>query len=178
MSVHNATWVDHHWLYTGWSTPTVNVTIIIDWNCDDPIRLQIGRNMFGGVIGGKLDWVWFWAGLSFGLLILCHFSFLACGLFHMPVRVCASSACYGYRVGCWEYGDDSKEVQEDGRRSEPRASHQVTGEPLCWEHGSHHYQATHLSGYVTGLWLSQLCITPLTGLKIHRWTPSETSPIT
>jgi len=38
-------------------------------------------------------------------------------------------------------------------------------------------QATHLSGYVSGLGLSQLCITPSTRLKNLRLTASETSPI-
>jgi hypothetical protein len=63
--------------------------------------------------------------------------------------------------------------EEDGGRGEPRAVHQVAGEELWWENGSHHYKATHLSEYVTGLGLSRLCITPLTGLKNLRWMASD-----
>ena len=48
-------------------------------------------------------------------------------------------------------------------------------ETLWWENGSHHYRATHLSGYVTGLGLSRLCITPSTRLKNLRWTASDTT---
>jgi hypothetical protein len=48
---------------------------------------------------------------------------------------------------------------------------------LWWENGSHHYKATHLSGYVTGLGLSRLSITPSTRLKNLRWTASETTTI-
>jgi len=47
--------------------------------------------------------------------------------------------------------------------------------PLWGENGSHHYKDTHLSGYVTGLALSQLCITPLTRLKNLRWMASDTT---
>jgi len=69
-------------------------------------------------------------------------------------------------VGSWGYGDDGKyEEEEDDGREEPRASHQVAGEELWWENGSQHYRATHLSGHVTGLGLSRLCITPSTRLK-------------
>ena len=50
--------------------------------------------------------------------------------------------------------------------------------PLWWENGSHHYKATHLSGYVTGLGLSRLCITPSPRLKNLPWTASDISPIT
>jgi len=78
-------------------------------------------------------------------------------------------------VGSWEYGDDGKDKEEDGGRREPRASHQVAGEELWWENGSHHYKATHWSGYVTGLGLSRLCITPSTRLKNLRWTASKTT---
>jgi len=46
---------------------------------------------------------------------------------------------------------------------------------LWWENGSHHYKATHLSGYVTGLGLARLCITPWTRLKKLRWTASATT---
>jgi hypothetical protein len=49
---------------------------------------------------------------------------------------------------------------------------------LWWENGSHHYRATHLSGYVIGLGLSRLCITPSTRLKDLRSTALETSTIT
>jgi len=54
-------------------------------------------------------------------------------------------------VGSWEYGDDGKDEDEDGGRGEPRASHQVAGDELWWENGSHHFKAMHLSEYVTGL---------------------------
>ena len=47
--------------------------------------------------------------------------------------------------------DDGKDEEEDGGRGEPRTSHQVAGEELWWENGSHHYKATQLSGHVTGL---------------------------
>ena len=47
--------------------------------------------------------------------------------------------------------------------------------PVWWENGSHHYRATHLSGYVTGLGLSRLCITPSTRLKNLHWTASDTT---
>jgi hypothetical protein len=103
--------------------------------------------MSGGDFGGRLYRVGFSAGFSFEFSFLCRFSFLSCCLFCLPVGVCA---CYGQRVGSWEYRDDGKDEEEDGGRGEPRASHQVTGEELWWEHGSHHYKATHLSGYVTG----------------------------
>ena len=82
-------------------------------------------------------------------------------------------------MGSWGYGDDGKDEQEeDGGRGEPRASHQVAGEELKWENGSHHYKATHLSGYVTWLGSSWLCITPSIRLNNLRSTASETSPIT
>ena len=71
--------------------------------------------------------------------------------------------------------DDGKDEEEDGGRGEPRASHQVAGEELWWENGSHHYKATPLSGYVTGLGLLRLCITPSTRLKNLRWTASDTT---
>jgi len=93
-------------------------------------------------------------------------------------------ACFVCRLG-FAFGDDGKDKEEDGGRGEPRASHQVAGEELWWENGSHHYKATHLSGYVTGLGLSRLCITPSTRLNNLRSTASEmatiqpeTSPIT
>jgi hypothetical protein len=54
-------------------------------------------------------------------------------------------------VGSLEYGDKGKDEEVDGGRGEPRALHQLAGEELWWENGSHHYKATHLSGYVTGL---------------------------
>jgi hypothetical protein len=66
--------------------------------------------------------------------------------------------------------DGKEEGEEDGGRGEPCTSHEVAGEELWWENGSHHYKATHMSGYVTGLGLSQLCITPSTGLKTLYWT--------
>jgi len=45
--------------------------------------------------------------------------------------------------------------------------------PVWWENGSHHYKATQLSGHVTGLGLSRLCITPSTRLKNLRSTASD-----
>ena len=81
-------------------------------------------------------------------------------------------------MGSWGYGDDGKdEEEEDGGRGEPRASHQVAGEELWWENGSHHYKATHLSGHVTGLGLSRLCITPSTRLNNLRSTASDTNHV-
>jgi len=81
-------------------------------------------------------------------------------------------------VGSWGYGDDGKdEEEEDGGREEPRASHQVAGEKLWWENGSHHYKATHLSGYVTGLGLSRICIAPSTRLNNLRSTASDTNHV-
>jgi len=71
--------------------------------------------------------------------------------------------------------DDGMEEEEDGGRGEPHASHLVAGEELWWENCSHHYRATQLSGHVTGLGLSRLCITPSTRLKNLRWTASETT---
>jgi hypothetical protein len=67
------------------------------------------------------------------------------------------------------------EEEENGGRGEPRASHEVAGEELWWENGSHHYKATHLSEYVTGLGLSRLCITPSTRLNNLRSTASDTT---
>jgi hypothetical protein len=46
---------------------------------------------------------------------------------------------------------------------------------VWWENGSHHYRATQLSGHVTGLGLSRLCITPSTRLKNLHWTASDTT---
>jgi len=45
---------------------------------------------------------------------------------------------------------------------------------LRWENSSHHYNATYLSGYVTGSVLSRLCIMSSTRLKNLRWTASDT----
>jgi hypothetical protein len=53
----------------------------------------------------------------------------------------------------------------------------VAGEELWWDNGSHHYKATHLSEYVTGLGLLRLCITPSTRLKNLRWTASRKTTI-
>jgi hypothetical protein len=83
-------------------------------------------------------------------------------------------ACFVCRLG-FAFGDDGKGEEEDGGRGEPRASHQLAGEELGWENGSHHYKATHLSGHVTGLGLSRLCITPSTRLKNLRSTASDTT---
>jgi len=71
--------------------------------------------------------------------------------------------------------DDGKEEEEDGGSGGPRASHYVGGEELWWENGSHHYNATHFGGYVTGLGLSRICITPSTRLRNLRWTASATT---
>jgi len=50
----------------------------------------------------------------------------------------------------------------------------VSSTPMVWwENGSHKYKAMHLSGYVTGLGLSRLCITPSIRLKNHCWTASD-----
>lgn len=46
---------------------------------------------------------------------------------------------------------------------------------LFWENGSHHYNATHLSGYMTGIGSSRLCITPSTRLNNLCWTASDTT---
>jgi hypothetical protein len=78
-------------------------------------------------------------------------------------------------MGFWGCGDDREDEEEDGGRGEPHASHQVAGEELWGENSSHHYKATHLSEYVTGLGLSQLSITPSTRLKTLRWTASATT---
>jgi hypothetical protein len=51
----------------------------------------------------------------------------------------------------------------------------VAGEQLRWETCSHHYKATHFSGYMTGLGLWQLCSTPSARLKNHCWTASHTT---
>jgi hypothetical protein len=71
--------------------------------------------------------------------------------------------------------DDSKDEEEDGGREEPCALHQVAGEELWWENGSHQYKATQLSGYVTGLGLSRLCITPSTRLNTLQLMASDTT---
>jgi len=67
--------------------------------------------------------------------------------------------------------------EDDGRRGEPRSSHQVAGEEFWWEISSHHYTPMHLSGYLTGIGLSRLCITSSTRLENLQWTASNTSPI-
>jgi hypothetical protein len=46
---------------------------------------------------------------------------------------------------------------------------------VWWENGSHHNRATQLSGHVTGLGLSRLCITPSTRLNNLRRTASDTT---
>ena len=46
-------------------------------------------------------------------------------------------ACFVCRLG-FAFRDDGKDEEQDGGRGEPRASHQVAGEELWWENGSHH----------------------------------------
>jgi len=139
--------------------------------------------MSGGDFGGRLDRVGFWAGFSFVFSFLCRFSFLSCCLFRLLVggRLLSELILHVTDNG-WDLGDTETTVrmrrrmaeeEEDGGRGEPRASHQVAGEELWWENGSHHYKATHLSGHVTGLGLSRLCITPSTRLKNLRSTASD-----
>jgi len=65
--------------------------------------------------------------------------------------------------------------EEDGKTGERRGSNQEAGEELRWDNGSHDCKVTHLSGYVTGLALSRLCIMPSTRLKNLRWTASDTT---
>jgi len=65
------------------------------------------------------------------------------------------------------------EEEENGGKGESRALQEVAGKELWWENASHHYKATHLSGYVTGLGLLRLCITPSTRLKNLHHTASE-----
>jgi len=77
-------------------------------------------------------------------------------------------------MGSWGYGDDGKE-EEDAGKGELGASHELAGEELWWENGPHHYTATQLSGHVTGLGLSRLCITPSERLKNLLWMASETT---
>jgi hypothetical protein len=82
-----------------------------------------------------------------------------------------------------EDGRDEEEGEADGGRGEPRAAHQVAGDELWWENGSHHIKATHLSGFMTGLGLTRLGITPSRIVEtpwlnsIRHYDP-ETSPIT
>jgi hypothetical protein len=65
-------------------------------------------------------------------------------------------------VVSWKYEDDDKDEEEADGKGGPRASHHMAGEVLLWEDSFHYYKATHFSGYVTGLGLSRVCITPLT----------------
>ena len=83
-------------------------------------------------------------------------------------------ACFVCRLG-FAFGDDGKDEEEDGGSGKLRASHQVAGKELWRENGTHHDKATHLSGYVTGLGLLRLCITPSTRLKNLPWTASDTT---
>ena len=46
---------------------------------------------------------------------------------------------------------------------------------MWWENDSNQYNATRLSGYVTWLGLSRLCIMPSTRLKKLPWTASQTT---
>jgi len=103
-----------------------------------------------------------------GLRLYSHFFVVSCSFL---------VACFVCRLG-FAFVDDGKNEEEDGRTGKLRPSHQVAGEVLWWENGSPHAKATHLGGYVTGLGLPRLCITPSTRLTNLHWMASNTSPIT
>jgi len=112
--------------------------------------------------------------------VVSHSFYVACFVCWLVFAFGAHSACYGQQVASWGYEMMVRTrrrmvEEEDGGRGEPGASHQVAGEELWWEHGSHHYKATRLSGCVTWLGLSRLCITPSRRLDNLHWTASDTT---
>ena len=116
---------------------------------------------------GWIEWV-FGPGfrLYYDFFVISH-SFLDCFICWLAFAVGCKFCMLRIIGGILGIQDDGKDAEEDGGRGEPRTSHLVAGEEFWWENGSHRNNATQLSGYVTGLGLSLLCIMPSTRLNNH-----------